>query len=187
MSLLIQQLEKSKQNKELLSFSVYGEDEKFWCGYVVDYSEDFVAIQHFTKFGKKDGIIVHPVEHFERIDFHDDYVKAMECVVDYSDQIYKPHKIDLSFSQSENFYRSVINQLIGNKDVIVSFEISNNDYYSGYVTEVSEIDFIINCVGKEGEDLGMSLFKIEDITSIHMDDVDNRRRNILFKWRKASL
>lgn len=187
MSLLIQQLEKSKQNKELLNFSVYGDDEKFWCGYVVDYSEDFVAIQHFTKFGKKDGIIVHPLEHFERIDFHDDYVKAMECVVDYSDQIYKPHKIDLSFSQSENFYQSVINQLIGNKDVIVSFEISNNDYYSGYITEVSEIDFIINCVGKEGEDLGMSLFKIEDITSIHMDDVDNRRRNILFKWRKASL
>jgi len=187
MSLLIQQLEKSKQNKELLSFTVYGEDGKFWCGYVVDYSEDFVAIQHFTKFGKKDGIIVHPLEHFERIDFNDDYVKAMECVIDYSDQIYKPHTMNLGFSQSENFYRSVLIQLTGNKDVIASFEISNDDYYSGYIIEVSEIDFVINCVGKSGEDLGMSLFKVEDITSIQLDDVDNRRRNILFKWRKASL
>ncbi|GAA4056555.1 hypothetical protein [Flavobacterium chungnamense] len=187
MSLLIQQLEKSKQNKELLSFTVYGDDSKFWCGYVVDYSEDFVAIQHFTKFGKKDGIIVHPIDNFERIDFNDDYVKAMECVIDYSDQIYKPNTMNLGFSQSENFYRSVLIQLTGNKDVIASFEISNDDYYSGYIIEVSDIDFAINCVGKSGEDLGMSLFKIEDITSIQLDDVDNRRRNILFKWRKASL
>lgn len=187
MSLLIQQLEKSKQNKELLSFTVYGDDSKFWCGYVVDYSKDFVAIQHFTKFGKKDGIIVHPIDNFERIDFNDDYVKAMECVIDYSDQIYKPNTMNLGFSQSENFYRSVLIQLTGNKDVIASFEISNDDYYSGYIIEVSDIDFAINCVGKSGEDLGMSLFKIEDITSIQLDDVDNRRRNILFKWRKASL
>lgn len=187
MSLLNSQLEKSKQNKELLSFTVYGEDEKFWCGYVIDHSENFVAIQHFTKFGKKDGIIVHPIEHFERIDFNDDYMKVMECVIDYSDQIYKPHNINLDFFQSENFYLNVINQLKRNDDVIVSFEISNNDYYTGYITEASEIDFVINSVGKDGEDLGMSLFKIEDITSIKIDDVDNRRRNILFKWRKASL
>jgi len=187
MSLLIQQLEKSKLNKELLSFSVYNDDEKFWCGYVIDYSEEFVAIQHFTKFGKKDGIIVHPIEHFERIDFRDEYVKAMECVIDYSDQIYKPHETNLVFSLNENFNHSVLKQLTGNKDIIVSFEISNNDYYSGYILEVSEIDFVINCVGKDGEDLGMSLFKIEDITNIHLDDVDNRRRNILFKLKKASM
>lgn len=187
MSLLFQQLEKSKLNKELLSFSVYNDDEKLWFGYVVDYSEEFVAIQHFTKFGKKDGIIVHPVEHFERIDFQDEYVKAMECVIEYSDQIYKPHKVNLVFSQNENFYSSVLKQLTGNKDVIVSFEISGNNYYSGYILEVSEIDFVINCIGKDGEDLGMSLFKIQDITNIHLDDVDNRRRNILFKWKKVSL
>ena len=187
MSLLIQQLEKSKQNKELLSFTVYGDDTKFWCGYVVEYSEDFVAIQHFTKYGKKDGIIVHPIERFERIDFYDDYVKAMECIIDYSDQIYKPHTMNLDFSQNENFYSSILEQLIGNKDVIASFEISNDDYYSGYIIEVSDIDFVINSVGKGGEDLGMSLFKIEDISSVQLDDVDNRRRNILFKWRKATL
>ncbi len=187
MSLLIQHLEKSKQNKELLSFTVYKDDSKFWCGYVVDYSEDFVAIQHFTKFGKMDGIIAHPIEHFERIDFNDDYIKAMECVIDYSDQIYKPHKMNLIFSQGESFYYSVLKQFTGNKEVIASFEISNDDYYSGYIIEVSELDFVINCVGKNGEDLGMSLFKIEDITSIQLDDVDNRRRNILFKWRKSSL
>lgn len=187
MSLLIQQLEKSKQNKELLSFTIYGEDDKFWCGYVVDYSEEFVAIQHFTKFGKKDGIIVHPVEHFETIDFQDEYVKAMECVIDYSDQIYKPNNFNIDFFQSENFYRDVLNQLKNNEDVIVSFEISNSDYYTGYIKEASEIDFVINSVGKDGEDLGMSLFKVQDITSIQIDDVDNRRRNILFKWRKASL
>ena len=187
MSLLIQQLEKSKQNKELLSFTIYGDDTKFWCGYVIDYSEDFVAIQHFTKFGKKDGIIVHPIDRFERIDFNDEYVKAMECLIEYSDEIYKSQEMSLIFLQSESFNHSILKQLNKNKDVITSFEISNDEYYSGYITEVSEIDFVLHSVGKSGEDLGMSIFKIEDITSIQLDDVDNRKRNILFKWRKASL
>lgn len=187
MNLLLEQLEKSKQNKELLNFTVYNDDSKFWCGYVVDYSEDFVAIQHFTKFGKKDGMIVHPIERFERIDFNDDYVKAMECVIDYSDEIYKPNPINFVFLQEESYYESVLKQLKGNKNVITSFEISNDEYYSGYILEVSETDFIVNCVGKNGEDLGMSIFKIEDITSVQFDDVDNRRRNILFKWLKAKL
>jgi len=43
------------------------------------------------------------------------------------------------------------------------------------------------CVGKMGEDLGISILKIEDITSIQIDDIDNRKRNLLYKWRKASL
>lgn len=111
----------------------------------------------------------------------------MECVIDYSDEIYKPNPINFVFLQDESYYESVLKQLKGNKNVITSFEISNDEYYSGYILEVSETDFIINCVGKNGEDLGMSIFKIEDITSVQLDDVDNRRRNILFKWLKAKL
>ena len=32
-----------------------------------------------------------------------------------------------------------------------------------------------------------SLFKIEDITEVRVNDIDDRRRLLLYKWRKASL
>ena len=53
--------------------------------------------------------------------------------------------------------------------------------------EVSEEDFILNCVAKNGEDLGTSLFRMEDVTEIRVNDIDDRRRLLLYKWRKATL
>jgi hypothetical protein len=53
--------------------------------------------------------------------------------------------------------------------------------------EVSETDFILNCVGKLGEDEGTVVYKIEDVTGFKINDIDNRRRAMLYKWRKASL
>lgn len=186
MNLLTNLLEKSKNTKELLSFTKYG-DETFWFGYITEYSEDFIAIQHFTKYGKNDGIIIHPIVGFQRIDYKDDYSKAMQSVIDYSDEIHRPNKIKLNFFESENFYQNIIQQFTVETDVIISVQINNDEYSTGYVKEVSETDFSMICVGKMGEDLGISILKIEDITNIQIDDIDNRKRNLLYKWRKASL
>jgi hypothetical protein len=70
---------------------------------------------------------------------------------------------------------------------MVSFEINGGDFFTGFIKEISEEDFILNCVAKNGEDLGTSLFKIEDITEVRVNDIDDRRRLLLYKWRKASL
>ena len=187
MSQITSLLEKSKQEKELLSFYIYGDDEKFWCGYVIDYSEEFVAIQHFTKLGEKDGIVIHPINQFERIDYKDTYIKSMEYIIENKALIQQVKDANFKFSNKESYFLSLLNQLVGNKDIMGSFQISNNDYYTGYVIDISDIDFIVNCVGSAGEELGMSILKIEDITNIRIDDGDNRKRDILFKRKKASL
>jgi hypothetical protein len=45
----------------------------------------------------------------------------------------------------------------------------------------------LHCVGKNGEDLGNAIFKVEDVTEVRVNDIDDRRRLLLFNWRKASL
>ena len=60
-------------------------------------------------------------------------------------------------------------------------------FFSGFVKEFSDEDFILHCISKNGEDLGTSLFKIEDINEIRVDDIDDRRKLLLFKWRKTNL
>lgn len=70
---------------------------------------------------------------------------------------------------------------------MASIEINGNDFFSGFVKDISEEDFILNCVAKNGEDLGTSIFKIEDVTEIRVNDIDDRRRLLLYKWRKSSL
>ena len=61
-------IEKSKNQKTPVGFNFYSSDNGFYCGFVLNYNEDFVIIQHFTKFGLYDGLLVHKltdIKYFE--------------------------------------------------------------------------------------------------------------------------
>ena len=180
-------LERSKLNKELIGIWKYNDDESFLCGYVIDYNETLVKMQHYTRYGKPDGIIISQIANIKNIDFDDEYAKAMQVVIDYSKEIEKEENLNLPLSESENWDFEIIKKLEGNLNIVTSVEISNSEYYSGFIIEVSESDFVLRCVGKMGEDEGLVIYKTEDVTGFRINDIDNRRRCLLYKWRKASL
>lgn len=186
-SILNSLLQKSKENKEIISIWQYNGDKGSIVGYITEISDEYIGFRHFTRFGKQDGVIFIKLANIKNIDFNDDYTKVMECLIQYADIIDKPSDFNINLNQSEYWQFNAIMQLYKAKDQMASFEINGNDYFTGFVKEVSEEDFILNCVAKNGEDLGTSLFKIEDVTEIRVNDIDDRRRSLLYKWRKASL
>ena len=187
MEIITKILERSKLNKELLGLWKYNDEDSFWCGYIIDYNETLIKIQHYTKYGKPDGIIIAQLANIKSVDFDDDYAKAMQVVIDYADEIEKETTFYINLSENDNWDFEIIKKLEGNFDILSSIEISNSDYFSGFITEVTETDFIIRCVGKMGEDEGSVIYKIEDITGFKINDIDNRKRCLLYKWRKAKL
>jgi len=180
-------LQKSKDNKEIISIWQYNGDKGSLVGYVSDISEEYIGFKHFTRFGKQDGILYIKQANIKNIDFNDDYTKVMECLIQYADIIDKSPDFRIDLNQSDFWQFNAVIQLSKAKDQIASFEINGNEFFTGFVKETSEEDFILNCVAKNGEDLGTSLFRIEDITEIRVNDLDDRRKLLLYKWRKAIL
>jgi len=180
-------LERSKLNKELIGLWKYDDEDSFWCGYVIDYNESLVKIQHFTKYGKPDGIIISQISSIQSIDFDDDYAKAMQVVIDYANIIEKEDIIDFPLSEEKNWDYEFIKHLEGNYNTLTSVEINNSSYYSGFIVEVSATDFVLKCIGKMGEDEGSVIYKIEEVTGLKINEIDNRKRSLLYKWRKARL
>ena len=178
---------RSQGNKEIISIWQYDSDKGSIVGYVTEISEDYVGIKKFTSFGKQDGIIFIRIANIKNIDFNDDYTKVMECLIEYSDIIDKSNDFSISLNNSENWQYEAIFQLQKAKNQIVSFEINGTEFFTGFIKEISEQDFILICVGKNGEDQGKSIFKIEDITEVRVNDIDDRRRLLLYNWRKTSL
>jgi hypothetical protein len=169
MSIFNQILERSKLNKELIGLWKYRDDSKFWCGFILDYNETLVKM----------------ISNIQSVDFNDDYAKAMQVVIDYSTELEKEEKIDIAISDDNHWDYEVLKQMEGNLDIITSVEINNSDYYSGFIMEVSETDFILKCIGKLGQDEGLVAYKIEDVTGFRINDIDNRKRSMLHKWRKT--
>lgn len=186
-SILFDILQKSKDNKQIISVWKYNEDDGFWAGYVKDFNDELVIIQHYTKYGKSDGIIIEKIEEIKSIDFDDDYAKTLKYIIENSSLIDKEDEFKVSLNDNENWQEEILKQVEGNKEIIVSVEINGSDSYSGFILIVSETDFIINCVGKFGEDEGKVIYKIEDVTSVRVNDIEDRKRRLLYNWRKASL
>jgi hypothetical protein len=185
-SILTALLEKSKAHKEIISIWKYNDEDGFWAGYVKDYNEELVTIQHYTKYGKSDGVVIERIENIKSVEFDDDYAKAMQCLIDYSSELDKDDKFDFLLEESEDWQLGILKQLVG-KDQIIRLEIEGSDHCAGFITKVSETDLILQSVGKMGEDEGTIIYRIDDISAIRINDIENRKRAMLYKWRKASL
>jgi hypothetical protein len=89
--------EKSKENKELIGIIRYSDEESLWCGYILDFNEHYIKLQHYTKFGKIDGIMFIQIKDIKHIDFDDEYCKLMQVVIDYANEIEKKFQFNFYF------------------------------------------------------------------------------------------
>ncbi|MDO6853676.1 hypothetical protein Q4599_08790 [Cellulophaga lytica] len=185
-TLFYETLAKSKAEKEIIGIWQYGDDNGFLSVYVIDFNEHLVLFQHYSRFGKNDGIITLQIAGIQGIDVKDDYAKAMECLVEYSSILEKEPEFRPQLNSTEEWQSDLIKQLAKNSETLVSLEI-NGGYFSGYVKKATDMDFEMNCVGKMGEDEGNVIYRIEDVTEFRLHDWDDRKKDLLFKWRKASL
>jgi hypothetical protein len=187
MSILNQILQRSKESKELIGLWRYNEDDNFWCGHVLDFNDTIVKIQNYTSFGKPDGVIIAMIENIRSVDFDDDHCNAMQVVIDYASELEKEDKIVIPIKETENWEYAILKQQEADFDVITSVELNNGDIMSGFILSVTENDFIIKCIGSIGNDQGSSIFKIEDITGFRINDIDNRKRALLYNWRNSKI
>lgn len=187
MKLTLDLLEKSKNHREIISIHTYSEELAFFCGYVIDCNEDYVVLQQFTRYGSNDGVAFIPLNDIQRLDYNNDYCNAMQCIIDYGEEIFKPGKISIKIGDSDNPFVDQLKNFQGDTETILTLYLDEDKKFKGYILEVEDEDFAIQCVDEMGEDLGVVLMKIHEVANISIDDLDNRRRNLLYKWRKATL
>ncbi len=182
MSIINQILEKSKSNKELISLWEYG-DDNFWCGYVINYNSTLVQIQHFSKYGQNDGIVILRIENIESIDFEDEYVDILQYLINNFEEKIKLEFKEIILPDSEDWQTILLKQFEGNGK-IVSFEINGSEYYSGLILHCSDKDFVAKMIGSRGEIVANAIYKNENITAFKINNIEQRKRLLLFNRHK---
>jgi len=170
-------LEKSQREKSFIGVWVYGDEEGFWSGYVKELTGEY---------GESDGLIIEKIEHIQSIDFDDDYSKVMAYLIENRDKSEQGEDIKIEIHHTHTWQTDVLEPLIGNKNRIVQIQVNRDSFYSGFVEWVNEENLVVRLVGSNGEDKGKSIFRTEDINTVRINSKDNRRRMLLYKWRKST-
>ncbi len=176
-------LEKSKSEKKLVGLNCYGVDEGFYCGYVLQYSEGFVIIQHFTKFGIYDGILTLSLDDIKFIEFDTVYLKGIELLMNNPSLVLK-QTYQLKDKNDESFTH-LFESFIGNKDYLIKFELADEDVYFGLVEWCEEDYFSIINIDMDGSVIGKATFKFEDLKMYWVDDLECRKRKVFYDAQKA--
>lgn len=177
-------LEQSKRENKFIGIWTYDDGDGFWSGKVRDFNEKFVFIDHYTKYGKLDGTIVEQIENIQTIDFNDDYSEFMEYLVNNHHKLDEQEEVKIPVPKTDNWPFEILKNFEGLNDVIVRIQLEDEMTYTGLVNRCDEESTVLNCIDSDGVDEFFSLYKNEDIQMIRVNDIEARKRLLLFNWRK---
>ena len=143
MDLFTKMLLDSKENDKFLCLYEYSDDDKFWFGKVIDFNEEIIIFQHYTKFGKKEGKIVLRRSMISEIDFDNKYSKTMAYVISHRYEIDRKTEIPINCEDTENWRKSFLEQVKNRTDFLTSVKV-NGSFYSGFVKETDEDFFMLH-------------------------------------------
>lgn len=177
-------LQYSKNNQSIIAIYNDAGGNNFWAGYILDYNDEFFTLQHISKFGKKDGILIEPFYNINRIDV-DDYCKCLNYLKEHHQELDNESAIEITATTDDNWMFQFLKQLENQTDFISRIQLNNDSRYSGFIRNITETDFELKCVGSEGTDEGSLFFKIDDVSSLRMNDLEARRRLLLYNYRRS--
>lgn len=172
----------SKQNKKLIYIEKYSGGVSF-CGYVLSYNSKAVQIQHFTRYGKNDGVINILYSDIKYITTDNEYLKAMQYIIDNNGFADEYKNSVLPLQTSGDWIQQVLEEYKGDKSSVLGIQVCD-DWYIGFVEDLDDIFVSFTELDKNGMVIDTSIYKVNDISSIHVNELEGRKRLKLYNWRK---
>jgi hypothetical protein len=179
-------LENSKKTKSIIGLNTYGADNGFYCGFVLEYNEDFLIFQHFTKYGVYDGLLTLKLSDIKYIESNTIYLEGIKLLINNEKNVLEQtFHLNKKNDFNEDF-TNLFESFIGNKDYIIKIELNDDDIFSGFIEWCDENYFTIINIDNDGLIIGKATFKFEDLKLYWVDDLDTRRKKMLYNLKNRS-
>ena len=181
LKMILDLLEKSEETKSLIGLNFYGSGNGFYCGYVLQYNDEFIIIQHYSKFGVNDGIIVHKIADIQYFESDTVYLKGIKLLIENQDIIQRQTYSPIPNKNIIESFAHLFESFLGNKDFLLKFELTDDEIYFGFIEWCDENCFSTILVDNDGLVIGKSIFKFDDLKVYWIDDLECRKRYFFYK------
>ena len=177
----------SKRTRSLIG--LYKRDitiDDFCVGYVIDFDDTFVVLQHVTKYGEKDGIHIKQIATLDKIETQNDYLNGCQTLLENRELFptQTSQKVKFSFSDAWQYHFLNDNSCIGE---LIAFDLSGDDFFNfGFLIDFDQDNFSVHLVGQAGESQGTNVYHLIDIASFGLDTLQCRKRRYLYNLRSKT-
>ncbi len=172
----------SKKTKTLIGVRKYNEGDDFYVGYIVDFNDKLIVLQHITKFGLEDGLIVEKIENIESFETEEDYVKSYQFLFDNQNKISNQTIKNIKLSKGENWQYALLKNKF-DKGQIFTIELNNDTYIHGYLIDFDETYIQLKSIDNLGNNEGIIIYKLSDISGFTFERLESRKRQVFYDWK----
>lgn len=178
-NLFIKILTQAKKRKKLVAiYTDKDNTDKFSAGYINDQIEEGVFLQSIDPNGFMDGTIFLNIDSIYAIDYDNKYLANLEYLYQNKDKLQEKNTFEFKRSQANYLIEDFLEKCSSEK-ILITIKLIYDVGVTGYVKTLSEDDVCINVVTDEGEQDGVTYFKVEDIERIYLNGLDQNRLKIL--------
>jgi hypothetical protein len=174
----------SQETKTLISVRKRNSDDSTWVGYIVDFNDILFVLQHISSLGIEDGLIIERIDNIDNFEIEDNYVKSIQLLFDNQKEIQKQIVKTVEIPNEENWQYELLKNGFDQKKII-TIEVNNSDVVNyGFILDYDDTSLQLKAITKTGEDDGIETYRLPDITSITIDRLEGRKRQLLYEIKK---
>lgn len=174
----------SKKTKSIIGIRKHNDD--LYVGYIVDYNETYIIMQHISKTGMEDGLLIEQISSIESFETDDDYVKSYQMLFLDKTKIGKQTIKNVKLPKGADWQYELLMSLFG-KGKIISIELKGaDDVIHGFILGFDETYLRLKPIGSTGTDEGESIYHLGDIDAITVDRIESRKRETFYKLKNKN-
>jgi len=183
MDLFIKRLSHSKEKQKVIGIRLYGSEDDYSCGYVVDHNEEILAFQRISVFGHADGIMVYPIWRIEAIDIDDDYCEGIAYLAKGIYGSLPRNEKQIKLVSEEEWAYNILRHMEG-KEEAVKLELADFNTI-GLIKAIDEDYVDLAELQKDGKAEGRSCYRLSDVKSLLFASQQINRRLALLQWKSV--
>lgn len=146
------------------------DDDEFGLGKVLNYDEEYLLIQELSVFGEHDGVVLYKMDSIFKIAYDTIYSRKILKLVKLLKEKGEKYKF------ARDFPTSILEASRRKKKVIdIQLCDSGRCDVSGIVDSIKDGICVIRQITSDAEEDGFCCLKVDEITSIRYDSLDNRK------------
>jgi hypothetical protein len=180
-------LSHSQETQTLIGVRKNNDEDKCWVGYIVDFNETLFVLQHISPMGLLDGLILEKLENIDNFETDDEYIKTIQILFEQKNKIAKQAIRNIEITEEENWQYEVLKNSF-DQGRLISVEINNSDTVNyGYVLDYDDASLQISAISDIGEGAGTQTYRLTDISSLTVDRIEGRKREMLYNLKNQKL
>ena len=184
-TILFKILANSKKKKAIISARKYNDDDTLYVGYIVDFNDSLFLMQQISTYGLHDGLLIESLDNIESFEINE-YEKSYQYLFENTDKISEQTISSLTLPKGAKWKYNLLKTLFAQKKIVTIQLSTDNTIVTGFITDLDEKYLHFNMISNIGEDQGKIIYKLTDISTFTIDELESRKRNTFYKWRQKA-